>query len=323
MSADSVADRLPAVVDPPPSGIEIRQRVLAYYNAATTDYRAWSREFNMHFGYWRFGLNPFRREPMLHELNLQALARLSLPTDRPARLTDLGGGTGATARAAIARYRHLSVDVVTLVPKQVALGRIANVGAPRGDAITMHCADYAASRLPAAAFDAVCAIESACHGEGATKAPLLREAHRLLRPGGTFIMVDAMLRDELPTRGVLARLTGAIYRRWCASWAVPEMCRSDLLPRALEAAGFAPAATTIEDWSWRIAPSVAHVPFLATRFAITELVKARGRLPPWRWRHIVASFLTPWLGLRRSALRYVAVVARKPLDDARPDRQSW
>ena len=176
--------------------------------------------------------------------------------------------------------------------------------------------DYAASRLPAASFDAVCAIESACHGEGATKAMLLREANRLLRPDGTFIMVDAMLLDELPTRGVLARLTGAIYLRWCSSWAVPELCRSDLLPHALEGAGFAPAATTIEDWSWRIAPSVAHVPFLATRFAITEVVKARGRLSIWRWRHIVASFLTPLLGLRHSALRYVAVVARKPFDDA-------
>jgi len=94
--------------------------------------------------------------------------------------------------------------------------------------------DYAASRLPAASFDAVCAIESACHGEGATKAMLLREANRLLRPDGTFIMVDAMLLDELPTRGVLARLTGAIYLRWCSSWAVPELCRSDLLPHALE-----------------------------------------------------------------------------------------
>jgi hypothetical protein len=70
------------------------------------------------------------------------------------------------------------------------------------------------------------------------------------------------------------------------------------------------------DWSWRIAQSVAHVPFLSTRFALTELVKARGRLPTWRWRHIVASFLTPLLGLRRSALRYVAVVARKPLDES-------
>ena len=314
MNTESLVDRLPPAGERAPTGIEIRTRVLAYYNAATTDYRAWSREFNMHFGYWRPGLNPFRREPMLHELNLQALARLQLPTDRPVRLADLGGGTGATARAAVAAYPNLSVDVVSLVPKQVTLGRAANAEATRGDAISMHCADFAATRLPSASFDAVCTIEAACHAEGETKSLLLREAFRLLKPGGTFIMVDAMLLDALATRGLLARLTGAIYRRWCLSWAVPELCRRDLLPQALERVGF--AAPTIEDWSWRIAPSVAHVPFLSTRFAITELVKARSRLPLWRWRHIVASFLTPLMGLRRSALRYVAVVARKPLDDA-------
>jgi MPBQ/MSBQ methyltransferase len=314
VNGESLVDRLPAAPTRAPTGAEIRTRVLAYYNAATTDYRAWSREFNMHFGYWRPGLNPFRREPMLHEMNLQALARLDLPTDRPARIADLGGGTGATARAAVAAYPQVTVDVVSLVAKQVTLGRAANANAPRGEAIAMHCADFTATRLPTAAFDAVCAIESACHAEGATKSLLVREAFRLLRPGGTFIMVDAMLLAELPTRGLLARLTRAIYRRWCTSWAVPELCRHDLLPHALEGAGF--AAPTIEDWSWRIAPSVAHVPFIATRFAVAELVKARGRLPLWRWRHIVASFLTPLLGLRRSALRYVAVVARKPLEAA-------
>jgi MPBQ/MSBQ methyltransferase len=311
VNIETIVDALPVASDRPPSSIEIKKRVLAYYNAATTDYRAWSREFNMHFGYWKKGMNPFRREPMLHELNLQALARLGLPADQPARLADLGGGTGATARAAVAAYPSLAVDVVTLVPKQVALGRVANAAAPRGTAIVMHCADFAATRLPSAGYDAVCAIESACHGEGPTKALLLREAFRLLRPGGRFIIVDAMLLGELPTRGLMARCTAAIYRRWCTSWAVPEMCRHDLLPRALGAAGF--GDVTLEDWSWHIAPSVAHVPFLASRFAIAELVKARGVLPLWRWRHIVASFLTPLMGLRRSALRYVAVVAIKPL----------
>ncbi|MEO6363931.1 MAG: class I SAM-dependent methyltransferase [Caldimonas sp.] len=311
MNADSLFDVAPVVHPPAPSGAEIRSRVLAYYNAATTDYRAWSKGFNMHFGYWRPGLNPFRREPMLHELNLQALTRLQLPTDRPARLADLGGGTGATARAAVAAYPMLAVDTVTLVPLQVAMGVAANRAAPRGEAITMHCADFAATQLPSAGYDAVCLIESACHAGGATKAGVLREAYRLLRPGGRLVMVDAMLVGELPRRGWLAALTRSIYRRWCASWAVPEMCRLDLLPRALLGEGF--EAPVFEDWSWRIAPSVAHVPFLASRFAIAELVKTRCVLPPWRRRHIVASFLTPLLGLRRSLLRYGAMTAVKPI----------
>ena len=36
-----------------------------YYEEAGMDYAAWSPAFNMHFGWWRRGMNPFRREPML------------------------------------------------------------------------------------------------------------------------------------------------------------------------------------------------------------------------------------------------------------------
>jgi SAM-dependent methyltransferase len=246
---------------------------------------------------------------MLHELNLQALARLNLPRD-DARLADLGCGTGATARAAVAVHPNLSVDAITIVPSQVMLGREQNSKAVRGEAITMHCEDYISTTLPTGQFDGVCVIESACHAEGPTKSALLREAHRLLKPGGTLVMVDAMLLRELPSNGFLSRFMGSVYRRWCECWAVPEMCRVDLLAHALVAEGF--DAPTIEDWSWRITPSVAHVPILASYFAIAEIVKARGSLPKWRWRHIVASLLTPLLGLWRSTVIYAAVTARKP-----------
>jgi ubiquinone/menaquinone biosynthesis C-methylase UbiE len=288
----------------------IRQRMLSYYAAATTDYRAWSANFNMHFGYWRRGMNPFHREGMLQEINRQVLARLELPSDRPMRLVDLGCGTGATARVAVACYPQLSVDAVTIVPTQIALGHKLNGLSVRGDAIAMHQADFAATPLPSAQFDAVYMIESACHAPGQTKNTVLRKAFRLLKPGGRFIMVDAMLRHALPSKGLTPRLIATIYRRWCASWAVSELCRLDLLPGAMIAEGF--EKPSVEDWSWRVAPSVAHAPLLSIYFAVSELIKARGRLPLWRWRHIIAALLTPLLGLRRSSFAYVAVVTKKP-----------
>ncbi len=287
----------------------VRDQVLAYYTAAALDYRAWSGGFNMHFGYWRSGLNPLRRESMLEELNTQALSRLRLAPGH-SRLIDLGGGTGATARAAVLSYPEVRADVVTIVPKQIEIGTLLNQQAPRGDAITMHCADYTATGLPEESYDAVCMIESACHAQGPTKRALLQEAYRLLKPGGRLVMVDAMLLREVSSTGPLASLMSHIYRRWCIAWAVPELCRLDLLPGAMSSIGY--EDVQFDNWSWNVAPSVAHVPLFASAFAVVEIVKAKGRLPLWRWRHIVASLLTPLLGLRRCTFAYGAVTATKP-----------
>lgn len=287
------------------------EQLLAYYTEAALDYGAWSRGFNMHFGFWRPGLNPLRRESMLEELNAQVLSRLQLPATGPARLVDLGGGTGATARAAVARCAQLTVDVVTIVARQVEIGTRLNGEAARGDAVTMHCADYTATGLQAGAYDAVCLVESACHAQGPTKSSVLAEAYRLLKPGGRLVMIDAMLLRPVPTDGLVSSLMNRVYRRWCMSWSVPELCRLDLLPHAMRQIGF--EGTRFENWSWNVAPSVAHVPLFASAFAIVEILKARGKLPLWRWRHIVASLLTPLLGLRRGTFVYGAVTATKPL----------
>ena len=57
---------------------------------------------------------------------------------------------------------------------------------------------------------------------------------------------------------------------------------------ALRAHGFEDIAFT--SLRWRVAPSALHIPVLATRFTLAELWKARGRLSPWRRKHIVASY---------------------------------
>lgn len=68
------------------------ERLIAYYEEAGPDFGQWSAGFNMHFGFYRFGMNPFRREPMLNELNQQVLTRSGLPAMASGLIVDLGCG---------------------------------------------------------------------------------------------------------------------------------------------------------------------------------------------------------------------------------------
>ena len=84
-----------------------------YYEEAGPDYAAWSSRYNMHFGFFRWGMNPFRREAMLEQMNQEILRRLHLnreaETRVPARILDMGCGLGATLRSFARRlpWTHL------------------------------------------------------------------------------------------------------------------------------------------------------------------------------------------------------------------------
>src|ERR1700675_1858776 len=89
----SVAKPVSAACVAPQIGLE------QYYSEAGPDYAAWSREFNMHFGYYRAGVNPLRRETMLEQMNAEVLGRLKLEGIAEPQLLDLGCGLGATLRS--------------------------------------------------------------------------------------------------------------------------------------------------------------------------------------------------------------------------------
>lgn len=69
---------------------EYQKGIIEYYSEAGMDYEPWSRRFNMHFGYFRPGLNPFDREQLLDEMSLQTIKRLKLDHSRPNKLVESG-----------------------------------------------------------------------------------------------------------------------------------------------------------------------------------------------------------------------------------------
>src|SRR5262245_55347587 len=85
--------------------------VEAHYTEAGMDYRAWSPNFNMHFGYYRWPANPFPLEPMLEEMSREVFRRLELAPG--VSVLDLGCGLGAPARRLIAEH-PVAVTAVTI-----------------------------------------------------------------------------------------------------------------------------------------------------------------------------------------------------------------
>src|SRR5580692_3700665 len=139
---ESAAKPVSAAHVVPPIGLE------QYYSEAGPDYAAWSREFNMHFGYYRRGANPLHRESMLEQMNREVLARLRVDCVREPKLLDLGCGLGATLRSFARRLPHACLVGLTRVPWQVEHTHALNDAAGCADRVRVIQGDYEDTMLP-------------------------------------------------------------------------------------------------------------------------------------------------------------------------------
>ncbi len=271
-------------------GEQARERVglEQYYSEAGPDYAAWSAAFNMHFGYFRPGMNPFDREPMLEQMNLEVLDRLRVPPERRTRLADLGCGVGATMRSIAARLPLADLTGITLVPWQIERGEQLTRASAGGERTRYVRGDYEAAPVASGSCDAV--YESSCYATGSAKAALLREAHRLLQPGGRIAVADGFLADDGPTRG----LRGKILRKLCECWVIDCLGQLDAFTAELRRLGF--VEIEVEYLQYRVAPSVLHIPYVTLKFLFTQVLFGPNRMTRARWNNVIAPALLPFAG---------------------------
>lgn len=281
------------------------ERVIEFYEEAGMDYEHWSSGFNMHLGFYRRGLNPFDREKMLEQMNLEIAARLQIAPSDKAFLVDLGCGAGAIARTIAKNYSNSIIKGVTLAPSQVETAARLNASKNLHERIEILKGDYAALPFANAAADGVWAVESACYAEGAAKENLAREMARVLKTGGRFVVADCFVkRPEKKCNFLIERC----YRATCRNWALSEMPTLECFVAALERQGF--RDIIIEDISWRVAPSLAHAPFAVLSF-IFKKAFAREPLKQQSINNLKASLLALVLGLNRTKFSYCLISGKK------------
>jgi 2-polyprenyl-3-methyl-5-hydroxy-6-metoxy-1,4-benzoquinol methylase len=199
---------------------------------------------------------------------------LFLPARPGGRLLDIGSGAGEFA----ARMRQLGWDVECAEPDAAAAAV-----ASRAFGLKVHHGDLGALRLPAGAFDAVTMSHVIEH----LPDPLatLREAARLVRPGGMLAVVTPNV------QGLGCRLFGADWMHWD----VPRhrfLFSCGALAEVARRAGFTPAVvrTTARAarWSWRRSAQFRR----GAAAAASDPGRARG--PAAVLFEAVESALQPW-----------------------------
>lgn len=274
-----------------------------YYAEAGPDYAAWSPHFNMHFGFFRGGMNPFRREAMLEEMNREVLRRLELHNESP-RILDMGCGLGATLRSIARGIPSARLHGITLVPWQLEQGRLLNRASNFTRHIALTLGDYQHTAYASESFDAAYAIESSCYAAGANKPAFLSEAHRLLRPGGRIVVADGFLGP-----GKLRGLQQRIFRKLSECWAIDTLGHIESFTRELERHGF--RDIVVDRVQARVTPSVFHVPWVTLKFLLTTVVYGKRKMTRARWNNVLAPLLMPFVGFPFGPMAYYLVSATR------------
>ncbi|SCG46193.1 SAM-dependent methyltransferase [Micromonospora halophytica] len=206
---------------------------------------------NLHHGYWDDPSDEVSVEDAANRLTDKLAGLLTIePGDR---LLDLGCGIGAPAIRLATTYQIEAVGV-SISGRQVerAIERVASAGL--ADRLSFQLADAMDLPFPDESFDIVWALESLHHMPD--RAHVLRQAARVLRPGGRLAVADFML---LPDAGGYEAGAARVNQ---ASKGVLSVVGLDEYQSMLRAAGLVPGAA--EDVSKHTRPSWRRA---AERFA--------------------------------------------------------
>jgi MPBQ/MSBQ methyltransferase len=281
-----------------------QKEVVTYYEDTGLDYGEWSKEFNMHFGYYKWPMNPFRRERMLDEMNLFAFKNLQL-TDDDIVIFDLGCGLAAPCRSLAKNYPGKKIKGITLVQWQIEKAGNINKSTKLNSSIEMVLGDYTSLPYENNSADAAYALESICHCESLDKAAVIKEMMRVLKPGKRFVIIDGFVKKNPESFSSILRYC---YKEICNGWALPSFPFHDLVIQRLKEYGAEEIKT--KDLSFRVAPSVLHSPFVVIYFLMKKLLKGE-KLNRVRVGHLKACFLGLMLGMHRKSFAYSMITGRK------------
>jgi tocopherol O-methyltransferase len=206
-----------------------KDQIVHYYETCEKDYRwLWDLDYShaMHAGYWDQHTRTLREALRRENEVLAEMAEIK----NGELILDAGCGVGGSS-IFLAQTYGCHVTGITLSPKQVQTAQSKAIQAGVQHQTVFQVADYTCTEFPSNTFDVIWGIESVCHA--VDKRLFIKEAMRLLKPGGRLIVADGFAKDQPNTLKDQDKM-----ECWLKGWGVKALIQANAFEDGLEKEGF-------------------------------------------------------------------------------------
>lgn len=185
------------------------QRIREYYRQTHNAYKdSWEldKALSIHYGYSDDRTKHFADSLIRMNEEMASFAGIH----REAKVLDAGCGVGGSSIYLAAKLNcHCTGITISEIQKEQAT---ANAVTRKVNGLCVfELQDYCNTNYPDESFDVVWALESSCYA--ISKEAFVKEAYRLLRPGGKLIIADGMATSKENNQH-------PVMRKWLEGWAV-------------------------------------------------------------------------------------------------------
>ena len=206
---------------------DYHKRIIEYYKDTENAYKdSWdlNNSLAIHYGYWDEKVNSFPESLLrMNEIMIETAEIKS--TDK---VLDAGCGVGGSS-IFMATVLGCKVTGITLSERQVQHAKENAAKKNVGGLVDFKAMDYSETDFPDASFDVVWGCESICYADDKEK--FIKEAFRLLKPGGRLVVADGFVTD-------FTNNENPIIRQWADGWQVNYLESPERFQNFMQAAGF-------------------------------------------------------------------------------------
>jgi ubiquinone/menaquinone biosynthesis C-methylase UbiE len=277
------------------------KNIVDYYAASENAYKdSWDLDNSLaiHYGYWDERVKSFPQSLLRMNEVLMEAANIKSSD----RVLDAGCGIGGSS-IFLGEKIGCNVTGISLSERQIIKARELAIEKKVEDKVDFRVMNYCATNFPNESFDIVWGCESICYADD--KEQFIKEAYRLLKPGGRLVVADGFVTD-------FKNNDRPRIRNWLTGWQVNYLETLDRFEEFMSETGFKNIfSSDISKFTAHSSRRLYKFYFLANLYLLWKTITFSNRSTEMQRKNIAAC-KHQYYGMRNGLWQYGLIVGTKP-----------